>query len=158
MNSRHIWVKEKLSQSLGNRANQWKPGTPSTNTTTSKTTSSTFRIKRSVAVAGGIFQLAGFALSLFNWQELSNVKRASEATQTQHRYVVAQAEEALMIAKTQTDLYQAVKIEGMVNEVSKMKRIFISEFTMFLTGFQSLLEGRFSPLLVNPDMHVAINL
>ena len=33
-----------------------------------------------------------------------------------------------------------------------MKRIFISEFNMFLTGLQSLLEGRFSPLLVNPDM------
>ena len=126
---------DKLSQSLGNNANQWKPGTPSTTTTTSTTNSSLLRIKRSVAVAGGIFQLAGFALYLFNWKELSNVKKASEATETQHKYVVAQAEEALMrlsnlaeytqpihehlgIAKTQTDLYQAIKREGITSEVS----------------------------------------
>ena len=123
-----------------------------------------------MAVAGGIFQLAGFALSLFTRKELSNVKRAAEATETQHKYVVAQAEEALMrlsnlteytqsihehlvgMAETQTDLYRAVKREGITNEIAQMKRIFISEFTMFLTGFQSLIEGRFSPLLINPDL------
>ena len=161
---------EKLSQALGNNANQWKPGTPSTTTTTSTTTSSVLRIKRSLAVAGGIFQLAGFALSLFNRKERSNVKSASEATETQHKYVVAQAAEALMrlsnlteytqsihehllgIAKTQTNLYEASKREGITNEISQMKRMFLSEFSMFLTGFQSLIKGRFSPLLVNPDL------
>ena len=33
-----------------------------------------------------------------------------------------------------------------------MKRIFLSEFTLFLTGIQSLIEGHFSPLLINPDL------
>ena len=161
---------EELSQALGTQANQWKPGTPSTTTTASTTTTSLLRIKRNLAVAGGVFQLAGFALSLFNRKELNNVKLAAEATETQHKYVVAQAAETLMrlsnlteythrihnhlvsIAKTQTDLYEAEKREGITNEIAQMKRMFISEFSMFLTGFQSLIEGRFSPLLVNPDL------
>ena len=161
---------EKLNQALGSNANQWKPGTPSTTTTSSTTTPSTLRIKRNILTAGGIFQLAGFDLSLFNRQELLNVRRAAESTETQHRYVVAQAGETLMrlsnltdytnriyghllsIAKTQTDLYESKKREGIRNEVNQMKRMFISEFSIFLTGFQSLIEGRFSPLLVNPDL------
>ena len=33
-----------------------------------------------------------------------------------------------------------------------MQRLFVSEFTMFMTAIQSLIEGHFSPLLVNPDL------
>ena len=161
--------KDKLIQSLGNKANQWKPGTSSTVTTVSTTTMTSFRIKRNVAVAWGLFQLAGFALSLFNRQVLLNIKKASETMQTQHKYVAAKTEEALMrlsnltsypqfihqylvnIAKTQNDFYTTVKREGLANEIAQMKRLFLSEFTLF-TGFQSLVEGRFSPLLVNPDL------
>ena len=73
---------DELKQALGDQANKWKPGTPGTTTTTSTTTTPFLRIKRSMAVAGGVFQLAGFALSLFNRKELNNVKLAAEATET----------------------------------------------------------------------------
>ena len=73
---------------------------------------------------------------------LSNL---TEYTQRIHEHLLG-------MAKTQTDLYQAIKREGITNEIAHVKRMFISEFTMFLTGFQSLIEGRFSPLLVDPDM------
>ena len=109
-------------------------------------------------------------MSLFNRHELLNVKRAAETTEAQHKYVVSQAEETLMrlsnlteythwihehllsITRTHTDLYEAKKREGIRMEIDQMKRIFISEFSLFLTGFQSLIEGKFSPLLINPDL------
>ena len=78
-------------------------------------------------------------------ETLMRLSNLTEYTQRIHQHLLG-------IAKTQTDLYEADKREGIANEVSQMKRMFISEFSLFLTGFQSLIEGRFSPLLVNPDL------
>ena len=117
-----------------------------------------------VISAGSLFQLAGFALSLFNKRELSNIKRAAESTESHQRYVAAKAEESLLrlsnltaytkglyatvleIASTQTDLYREIKRVGLETEIAQIKRIFVSEFTLFMTGIQSLIEGHFSPL------------
>ena len=117
-----------------------------------------------------LFQLAGFALSLFNIKELVSIKAASEDSENHQRYVAAKAEESLLrlsnltlytktvyesmlqIVKTQTDLHREIKLVGLQDKVDQMRRLFISEFTMFMTGIQSLIEGHFSPLLVNPDL------
>ena len=97
------------------------------------------------------------------------LRQAAKSTESHQRYVAAKAEESLLrlsnltaytkgvydtmmqIAKTQTDLYREMKREGLEAEIAQMKRIFISEFTLFMTGIQSLIEGHFNPLLVNPD-------
>ena len=159
--------KDQLIRTLGDKASEWKPPTPAPST---NVTTNTPRGKRDVISAGSLFQLAGFALSLFNKRELSNIKRAAESTEGHQRYVAAKAEESLLrlsnltaytrgvydttmkIAKTQTDLYREIKRVGLETEIAQMKRIFLSEFTLFLTGIQSLIEGHFSPLLINPDL------
>ena len=159
--------KDQLVRTLGDKASEWKPPTPAPST---DATTNSPRGKRDVISAGSLFQLAGFALSLFNKRELSNIKRAAEATEGHQRYVAAKAEESLLrlsnltaytkgvydttmgIAKTQTDLYREIKRVGLETEIAQMKRIFLSEFSLFLTGIQSLIEGHFSPLFVNPDL------
>ena len=159
--------KDQLIRTLGDKASEWKPPTPAPST---DVTTNSPRGKRDVISAGSLFQLAGFALSLFNKRELSNIKRAAESTKGHQRYVAAKAEESLLclsnltaytkgvydttmkIAKTQTDLYREIKWVGLETEIAQMKRILLSEFTLFLTGIQSLIEGHFSPLLVNPDL------
>ena len=157
--------KDQLIQSLGDKASEWKPPTPAPSTEVSTTSP---RGKRDVISAGSLFQLAGFALSLFNKRELNNIKKAAESTESHQRYVAAKAEESFLrlsnlteyrkgvyatvleIASTQTDLYREIKRVGLETEIAQMKRRFVSEFTLFMTGIQSLIEGHFSPLLVNP--------
>ena len=159
--------KDELVRSLGDKASEWKPPTPAPSTAV---TMASPRGKRNVISAGSLFQLAGFALSLFNKRELSNIKRAAESNESHQRYVAAKAEESLLrlsnltaytkavydstlkIEKTQTDLWREIKRVGLEAEVAQLKRIFLSEFTLFMTGIQSLIEGHFSPLLINPDL------
>ena len=159
--------KDELVRSLGDKASEWKPPTPAPSTAV---TTASPRGKRDVISAGTLFQLAGFALSLFNKRELSNIKRAAESNEGHQRYVASKAEESLLrlsnltaytkavydstlkIAKTQTDLWREIKRVGLEAEVAQLKRIFLSEFTLFMTGIQSLIEGHFSPLLINPDL------
>ena len=159
--------KDKLIESLGSKASEWQPPTRHRHRVRPTTAS---RGKRDLISAGSLFQLAGFALSLFNRKELGYIKAASESSSSNQRYVAAKAEESLLrlsnltqytksvyksmlqIVKTQTDLHREVKRLGFQDEADQMQRLFVSEFTMFMTGIQSLVEGHFSPLLVNPDL------
>ena len=109
--------KDKLIESLGSKASEWQPPTPEPSSSMTTTAS---REKRD------LFQLAGFALSLFNRKELGYIKAAFESSDSNQRYVAAKAEESLLrlsnlilytesvyksmlqIAKTQTDLHREI--------------------------------------------------
>ena len=70
-------------------------------------------------------------------------------TLTEHTENVYQA--LITIAKTNRNLHKAHKREVIVAEVHRLSRIFVSETSMFLTGLQSLLANKFSPLMVDPE-------
>ena len=127
------------------------------------------RKRQAGSVVEGLVQLAGFALSIFNRQELTSIQKSIEDTQTESNYVASKVndtflrmdqlidhtkkvyEAMLNIAQTNRNLHTKQKKATIVAEVDRLSRIFVSETTMFLTGLQALLDNQFSPLLVDPE-------
>ena len=58
--------------------------------------STTKHIKQFLAMAGGLIQLAGFPLSLFNRKELIGLKRDVESESTKHRFIASKVEETFL--------------------------------------------------------------
>ena len=106
---------------------------------------------------------------MFNRYELSFIKDSVDNTQSDSKYVASKVSEAFLrldtlmdhtenvyqalvtIAKTNRNLHTAHKKEIIVAEVDRLSRIFVSETSLFLTGLKSLLDNKFSPLLVDPE-------
>ena len=161
--------KEKIIANLGTKVNSWKTTTEATTSTTTTSVSGKWKKQQTAAVVGSLVQLAGFTLSMFNRYELSSIRDSVENTQSDSKYVASQVSEAFLrldtlmdhnenvyqalvtIAKTNRNLHTAHKKEIIVAEVDRLSRIFVSETSLFLTGLQSLLHNKFSPLLVDPE-------
>ena len=161
--------KEKIIANLGTKVNQWKTSTEESTSTTVTSTSGGRKKRQTAAVVGGLIQLAGFTLSIFNRHELSSIRDSVENAQTDSKYVASQVSDAFLrldtltehtenvyqalinIAKTNRNLHKAHKKEVIIAEVDRLSRIFVSETSTFLTGLQALLDNKFSPLLVDPE-------
>ena len=160
--------KDKIIANLGTKASQWKTSAEApTHTTT--VTSGGRKKRQTAAVVGGLIQLAGFTLSIFNRHELSSILDSVENAQTDSKYVASQVSDAFLrletltehtenvyralinIAQTNRNLHKAHKKEVVIAEVDRLSRIFVSETSTFLTGLQALLDNKFSPLLVDPE-------
>ena len=158
--------KDKIIANSGTNVNSWKTDSESTTVTT---TAGGRRKRQTGTVVDGLIQLAGFALSIFNRQELTSIQKSIENTQTENNYVASKVDEAFLrmdqlidhtkkvseaminIAQTNRNLHTKQKKATIVVEVDRLSRIFVSETTMFLTGLQALLDNQFRPLLVDPE-------
>ena len=158
--------KDKIIANLGTNANAWKTETDSN---TAMSVVGRRRKRQASSVVEGLVQLAGFALSIFNRQELNSIQKSIEDTQTENNYVASKVDDAFLrmdqlidhtnkvykvmlnIAQTNRNLHTKQKKATIVAEVDRLSRIFVSETTMFLTGLQALLDNKFSLLLVDPE-------
>ena len=158
--------KDKIIANLGTNVNSWKSESEST---TVMPTLGGRRKRQTGSVVDGLIQLAGFALSIFNRQELTLIQKYIENTKTENNYVASKVDEAFLrmdqlidhtekvyeamlnIARTNHNLHTKQKKATIVAEVDRLSRIFVSETSMFLTGLQALLDNQFSPLLVDPE-------
>ena len=161
--------KEKIIANLGTKVNQWKTSTEESTSAPITTASGGRKKRQTAALVGGLIQLAGFTLSIFNRHELSSIRDSVENAQTDSKYVASQVSDAFLrldtltehtenvyqalitIAKTNRNQHKAHKREVIIAEVDRLSRIFVSETSMFLTGQQALLDNKFSPLLVDPE-------
>ena len=142
--------KEKIIANLGNKVNHWKTSTETSVSTTASSNSGGRKKRQAAAVVGGLVQLAGFTLSIFNRDELSSIRNSVEGTQADGKYVASQVSEAFLrldtlmnhtqnvyqalvtIAETNRNLHTAQKKEIIVAEVDRLSRIFVSETSLFL--------------------------
>ena len=83
--------KDKIVANLGTKSNAWKS---ETEYTTAPSTSGGSWKRQVATIVGGLVQLAGFALSVFNCGELTSIRDSLEETQTESKYVASKVTEA----------------------------------------------------------------
>ena len=117
------------------------------------------------ANVGGLVQLAGFTLSVFNRHGLTSIRESLEGNQEESKYVASKVTEAFLrlyqlinytekvyqamtnVAVNNSKLHLEHKKETIIAEVDRLSHIFVAETSMF----QNLLDNQFSPLLVDPE-------
>ena len=104
--------KEKIIANLGTKVNHWKTSTEGPTSTTATSVSGGRKKRQTAAVVGGLIQLAGFTLSIFNRHELSSIRDSVESTQSDSKYVASQVSDAFLrldtLAEHTKNVYQAL--------------------------------------------------
>ena len=85
--------KDKIFANLGNKVDAWKSESKST---TVASAPGGRRMRQTGSVVEGLIQLAGFALSIFNRNELTSIQKSLEDTQTDNKYVASKVNEAFL--------------------------------------------------------------
>ena len=169
----HFWEVDKLNEfkdkaitNLCTKSNAWQTKMEST---TAAPNPVGRKKSQSAAIVGGMVQLAGFTLLVFNRHELMSIRESLEGNQAESKYVASKVSEAFLrldqlidytekvyqamtnVAVNNSSLHLAHKKETIIAEVDRLSRIFVTETSMFLTGLQALLDNQFRPLLVDPE-------
>ena len=88
--------KEKIIANLGTKVNHWKTSTEEPTSTTATTASGGRKKRQTAVVVGGLVQLVGFTLSIFNRHELSSIRDSVKNTQSDSKYVASQVSDAFL--------------------------------------------------------------
>ena len=159
-----------LFQVLGEDVTNWKPATMAPLTTTKATTANSGRKKRDSEIPEKLLKLAGFGLQMFNTAKLQKIKEVADGGEEESNIVASTTNLNFLRISGLDKTFKAVydKMSRLVTgsssiklgttgkmferELDLMASMLSSELDLYLMGIQSLLDGRFSPVLANPDM------